>query len=131
MSLLMEHAQDTLIVKAFSQTVQDITSSPSFIILFFPLRFSFILFQPNYFQVENKLIFSAKLTSEPRIPHKLPFCKTPSILKKLSNVIKIKKAEDTFAFFAFPLQVIPTFLKITRLYSRGGSQTAVIRDTEQ
>lgn len=112
---LMERAGDTLIVKVLSQTAKDILSLP--ILFSYILASGLILFRQIIFILSLKtckiiLICPVKLIFSHKIPHKPLICRTPSILTKLPKVIKKKDIFVHQISFAFPIQVIPTFLKI-------------------
>lgn len=131
---LMEHAQDTLIYKSFSQTAKDTTFPLNFILSFSLLRFNVIQFQPNYFhfQVENMQngYFPCKINTWTQNSPHTPFLQNSKYPDKTSES-NLNKARYLCLqiSFAFPLQVSPHFW-LSHLYSRGRSQTARICDTE-
>lgn len=80
--------------QALSQT-KHTTFPPNFVPSFSLLRFNFLRFSQLIFifrwkACKIKLICSAKSIFAHKIPHKLPFCKTPNGLTKLPKVVKIK-----------------------------------------
>lgn len=122
---VMEYVWNTLIIKVLPQTAEDMLSFPILFSYFLTSdltlsSFRRIILISSWKTYKIILICSVKLIFAHKIPHKPLICKTPGVLTKLPKVIKktpnqhrIKRHLCHQRSFVFPIQVTPTFLKIT------------------